>query len=155
MVSPCVTRLVLAPRSVSDIKLETPALSDLTLESCSGLRELMFTANPTGPRSTELRLIGSITSTNMQKIVFAVWDGRWNPTYWLPLDRALSNLVDRLRVSGYEHTLELEFRLKPGFPAVYPAVGLDVWFPRFEEKGWVTVLDPESGRTFYRSEDFE
>lgn len=65
----------------------------------------------------------------------------------------MSDLVDRLRAWGYEHTLELQFQLEPKSAGVYPTVGLDAFFPRFMEKGRVTLLDPTNGRTFYQSDE--
>ena len=133
--------------------LDISGISILTLENCSGLRELVFPTFPDGPRRVELSLVESIASTNMRKILFVPYfrgDG-WNPINWSPLDTVLSNLVDRLRASGYEHTLELEFQLKPEFTEAYLKVGLDAYFPQFWGKGRVNLLDT-SGKTFYCSD---
>ena len=123
--------------------LGTPALSGFILKSCSGLRELAFAIYPMGSRSTELHLLESITSTNMRKITLMphVGEDGWHPSHWSSLDMVLSNLVDRLRASGYKHTLELEFRLGPKSAGLYPIIGLNTTLPRFRERGRVTVLD--------------
>ena len=55
---------------------------------------------------------------------------------WSSLDVALSDLVDRLRASGYERILELEFRL--WFTMDFD-LNPDELLPRFREKGGVTV----------------
>ena len=108
-----------------------------------------------GPQQIDVSLIGSIASTNMQKIVLALqFEGSgWNPVYWSSLDTGLSSLVDRLRASGYEHTLELQFQLDPKIAEAHLKLDQDTFFPRFRKKGRVTLLDPTSGRTFYRSDD--
>ena len=92
---------------------------------------------------------------NMQKIVLVLYfkGHGWNPRYWShALDTALSDLVDRLRASGYRHTLKLEFQLEPGFAEAHQKAGPDVFFPHFREKGWVTLSEPINGRIFYCSD---
>ena len=113
----------------------------------------MFSPYPMGAPKMGLPLLESITSINIRKIVFVMYlEGYgWDPAFWSPLDKVLSNLVDRLRTSGYEHTLELGFQLKPEFAGVYPTIGLDAYFPHFLEKGRVNLLD-KSGRRFYCSD---
>ena len=71
---------------------------------------------------------------NIQKIIFERWP--WEHEQRISLDIALSHLVDRLRASGYERTLEMEFRPEP---EVYLYINPDEFFPRFREKGLVTV----------------
>ena len=102
--------------------------------------------------SKEPALIASITSMNIQKIVFVLLDCgvEWSYALWWSLDIALSNLVDRLRVSGYDHTLELEFRLQ--FAEIDPEDDLDAIFPRFREKGRVTISEKASRRIMYCSD---
>jgi hypothetical protein len=113
----------------------------------------VFPTHPKGLQGVELSLVESITSTNIRKILLVPYfrGVEWNPTNWSPLDPVLSNLVDRLRASGYEHTLELEFQLKPEFAEAYLKVGLHAYFPCFWEKGRVNLLDT-SGRKFYCSD---
>ena len=80
----------------------------------------------------------------MRKITLMPYEDGWYPTYWSSLDAVLSNLVDRLHASGYEQTLEVEFRLEPRFAGLNPMIGLNTTLPRFRKKGrvTVTVLDP-------------
>ena len=66
------------------------------------------------------------------------------------IDEQLCGLVDRLRATGYHHTLEVELRL--------PEVGSDPeeydfasFFLRFREKGIVTVVDGFSGNRVLHS----
>jgi hypothetical protein len=126
------------------------ATCDPTLKDCSELRELVFIIS--WQLSEELALISSITSLNIRKIVFVLSDCgvEWSYELWWRLDRALSNLVDRLCASGYEHTLELEFRLE--FPEIDPEEDLDAIFPHFREKGRVTISAKRTERIIYCSD---
>ena len=78
-------------------------------------------------------------------------DGEWSYPRWSSLDIALPNLVDRLRASGYKHSLELEFQLEPEFAEIDPKDDLDAIFPCFREKGRVTLLEKTSRRIIYCS----
>ena len=60
------------------------------------------------------------------------------------IDKELCRLVDRLRATGYRHTLEVELRLTK--------IGHDVrkcvftkFLPEFREKGIVTIVGGEHG----------
>ena len=88
---------------------------------------------------------------NIQKIVVSLsgWGVGWSYALWWSLDIALSNLVDRLRASGYEHTLGLEFRL--AFVEIDPGDDPDAIFPCFRKKGRVSILEKTSGRIIYCS----
>lgn len=100
------------------------------------------------PREEEWSLISSITSTNFQKLIFAVphlaWDSYFNNPCWIPFDDTICGLVDRLRRSGYNHTMEVELRgdiVKMGEVA-----RSHEFLPRFKEKGRVKVVEVSSGR---------
>ena len=63
---------------------------------------------------------------------------------WVEIDKELCGLVDRLRATGYRHTLEVELR--------HTEVGSDVgkhdftkFLPKFRERGFVTVIDAVHG----------
>ena len=129
------------------------ALSHLTLENCSGLRELVFTAKPMGPEPGELSLIHSIASTNMQKIVFVPYYGGdgWEPVKWSSLEMVLCGVANRLRALGSKHILELEFQVEPKFAGIYAILGIDMIFPHFRQTGRVSLSDPVSGRRFHCS----
>ena len=107
------------------------------------------------PSRKVLNLIASIVSTNIRKIAFVLNDCDvgvgWEYPRWSPLDAALSSMVDRLRASGYEHTLELEFQLEPEFADIDPRDDPDIFFPCFRKKGQVTILEKTSGRIIYCS----
>ena len=107
------------------------------------------------PRPIDFSLIDSITSTDLQKFILALYleGSGWNPVNWSSLDTVLSSLVDRLHVSGYEHTLDLQFQLDPKIAEAHLKLDQGTFFPRFRKKGRVTLLNPTSGRTFYRSDD--
>lgn len=119
----------------------TPGLLVHTLEDCTELRELVLILFFPTPQA--ISLITSITSKNIQKIVFEPyisWD-KWEYKRWSPLDTALSGLVDRLRASEYDHTLELEFRPKLKVANMDSGVDPDALFPNFREKGRVSIVE--------------
>lgn len=63
---------------------------------------------------------------------------------WAPIDKRLSGLVDRLRTTGYHHTLEVELRFarigdEPG------NIDLTKFMSEFREKGVVTITDAARG----------
>lgn len=70
---------------------------------------------------------------------------------WTSIDKDLCGLVDRLRATGYCHTLEVELR----FTKTLDDSG--IWcfaniFPEFKEKGIVTIVDVVHGnRILYSS----
>lgn len=122
----------------------------LTLSHCPELRLLQICA--TIPGKLERAVISSIISTNIRTIIFTP---QLQPRYstlrmqledpcWLPLDDALCMLVAKLRMLGYDHTLELEFRLDP----VNFDLNLDPkgFLPKFRERGCVRVLHHSCGR---------
>ena len=99
----------------------------------------------TRPRSYHRILLSSITSTELRKVVFRCvgnWRGlvqrmeRWSSI----IDKQLCGLVDRLRVMGYCHTLEVEVRLMEigGDPV---KDDLTKFLPEFREKGVVIITD--------------
>ena len=88
------------------------------------------------------RLLPSITSLELQKIVFPTACSYWG--LWIRVDRQLCELVDRLRMMGYRHTLEVELRptLVGHNRMVYNFTKL---LSKFREKGVVTVIDTVRG----------
>ena len=131
--------------------LGSPVFSIPTLGNLSELREL--TCSSSFLVSEEVSLISTITTTNIRKIVFdLLLPGHLEDRFWSSLDTELSILVDRLRESGYEHVLELEFRDRPGFAQEASNAGPDWFFPKFREKGRVNVMERASGRTLYCSD---
>ena len=57
--------------------------------------------------------------------------------WWKALDDEVCELVEKLRVLGYEHTLELEFHSDPG-------ADRRGFLPKFREKGRVIVAPVRS-----------
>ncbi|KAF9645200.1 hypothetical protein BDM02DRAFT_3271888 [Thelephora ganbajun] len=119
------------------------------LSYCSELRQLeLYTIFP---GKAERAVISSITSTDIRTIVFTshplhvtlciLLDDPCMPL----LDDTMRGLVDKLCVLGYEHTLELEFRIH----SVIFDYDLDYrkYFPKFGEKGRVRVLNTSNGKT--------
>ena len=100
-------------------------------------------------QATNYHILTSITSLKLQKVIFATKVFHWETRPWI--DRQLCELVDRLRVTGYRHSLEVELRRT--------AVGDDQgeWdptklLPEFRERGVVTVVDAANGdRLLYSS----
>ena len=88
-------------------------------------------------------LISSITSTNFRKLIFVPipplieLESLLEDPCWIPFDDMICRLVDRLRVSGYSNTLEVEFRLMFIDPAC--EARHREFLPKFKEKGRVTV----------------
>ena len=116
----------------------------------SKLRELVFTV--TSILQQEISLISTITSMDIRKILFTVYHPRDLDEYWPSLETELSSLVDRLRGLGYQHVLNLEFRLDSMFTQRIAEAGFNVFFPKFSEKGRVTILDYEGRRILYCSD---
>ena len=99
--------------------------------------------------SRDAFLILSITSTNIQKIIFEQWP--LSPRRRSSLDIALSDLVDRLNASGYNRTLGLELRPGLGSVEVDSDINLNDLFPRFTEKGRVIIREGTDGKILCRS----
>lgn len=102
------------------------------------------------PGSYHEVLLSSITSTDLQRIIFPVkqmesWDVfARRMEEWVLIDEQLCGLVDRLRAMGYRHTLEAELRLVAveGGPGGYDFAG---FLSKFREKGMVTVVNAVRG----------
>ena len=122
-----------------------------TLENLPELRKLVFTLSFL--YSDEVSLISTITSTNIQKILFAMCSPRnLEGRIWLTLDAGLSSLVDRLRESGYRHTLELEFQITLDLAGRLSDACPDTFLPKFSEKGRVIVSETTTERVLYCSD---
>ena len=90
----------------------------------------------TDPESPHQAVLGSITSTNVQKITFTwapCWDSPPANTYWRAYDLPLCLLADRL---GWERELEAEFKLMDEVEAMAIVDSL----PEFRKKGRITVF---------------
>ena len=118
------------------------------LTRCSELRELEITRLP--PHEEERRLISTITSANLRKIIFTPQDSRldWDLLrhhyWWPPFDDMICGLVDRLQVLGHKGTLEVVFQ------AVFvdlenKKVNHERILPKFKEKGRVRIVETSSG----------
>lgn len=101
------------------------------------------------PKEEDRILISSITSINLQQIIFAPyysgheWMALLEDPCWKAFDDMICGLVDRLRMSGSEHTLEVQFRVT--FPDFGSEEHHELFLRKFKEKGRVrTVL--ASGR---------
>ena len=101
-------------------------------------------------------LLSSITSTELRKIILlaSYMDGLggYPPEVemWSSIDEQLFTLVDRLRTTGYRHTLEAELRLMDigGGPGEHDFAKI---LPRFREKGVVIVIDVDNGDCVHHS----
>lgn len=125
-----------------------------TIYNFRQLRELEFVV--IWPNSVHTKFLTSITSTELQKITFpAKHIANWmlfaqRVEAWDGIDAELCRLVDRLRATGYRHTLEVELRLTK--------IGEDPgecdctrFLPRFREKGVVTIVGGDHGNLVLHS----
>ena len=118
----------------------------MTIRDFRRLRELSLVVIwPESPN--DALLLSSITSTELRKVIFLVpylynWVGfTQHMGQWAFVDEQLCRLVDRLRTTGYHHTLEVELRLE-GDPSEYDFTKV---LPGFREKGVLTVIDAVYG----------
>ena len=130
----------------------------VTIEKFQQLRELELVV--AWPSSAHEVLLSSITSTEFRKVIFPMgWtkDRRsfaqrmeeWN----LVIDKQFCGLVDRLRVTGYGHTLVVELRLME-FGVDPGGYDFTEFLPKFREKGVVVVIDTVHGdRVVHSSTD--
>jgi len=112
-----------------------------TISNFRQLRELELVVS--WLNSSHMVPLSSITSLELRKVTFpanymVIFPQR--AEQWDTIDKGLCGLVDRLRATGYGHTLEVELR--------FTEVRSDVWkhdftkfLPKFREKGVVTVID--------------
>ncbi|KAF9645186.1 hypothetical protein BDM02DRAFT_3189917 [Thelephora ganbajun] len=149
MYEACETRLVTAVgRSLKRLMIDRlyPELAP-SLSRCPELRQLEITT--IFPQEQVRFLISSITSTNLRKLVLSQLISPHgenileNPC-WAPFDDVVCGLVDRLQVSGYKHTLELEFRTN--FVELGDEVHCEDFLPKFQERGSVRIVEVMSGR---------
>jgi hypothetical protein len=104
----------------------------------------------TSASSTIKDLLSTITSTELRKIIFSTRymdDWRTSPPRmegWDLIDEQLCGLVDRLCATGYRYTLEVEMEsMKAEGSPEYD--NFTKVFPKFREKGIVTVIDAGFG----------
>ena len=120
----------------------------VTVNNFRRLRELELRV--LWPSSFHDALLSSITSTELQKIIFpSKYTHTWAkfPQRMSPLaliDECLCGLVDQLCATGYHHTLEAELRLMMigGDPGQYD---FTIFLPAFREKGVATIIDAGHG----------
>ena len=72
------------------------------------------------------------------------WDFLLSNRNWISFDDMICGLVDRLRMSGYKHTLEVVFRAQ--LVDLDEEVDHDKFLPRFKEKGRVKIVEISSGK---------
>ena len=63
---------------------------------------------------------------------------------WISFDDMICGLVDRLRMSGNKHTLEVEFRAQ--FVNLDEEEDHDKFLPKFKKKGRVRIVEIASGK---------
>lgn len=138
----------------SDAK-HTPTIGDFpSLSRCRELRELEVTVPV--DRQEGVSLIASITSIDLQKIVFVVpygCEGGGEPGFekhYDTIDDCLCQLVGRLQKSGYKHRLEMVFRIwtiPHGWETGYKG-----FFQKFREQGCVKFVWRTSDTVVYCSD---
>ncbi|KAF9645698.1 hypothetical protein BDM02DRAFT_3119791 [Thelephora ganbajun] len=137
--------------SVKRLRLRPPSnnLGDhLTLLGCRELRELEICLS--SAENAETDLISSISSPNIQKIIFTqshAFDERFvgDPS-WPRLENSLCRLVDQLE---RKHRLEVEFHV---YNMEGGNVDFETYLPKFREKGRVMVLDRTTKMVVYCSD---
>lgn len=126
----------------------SPSNTPLSLSNCSELQEVhICTARPS---TQEVALFSSITSLDLQRILFLSafeplsLNSLLDNSCWLHFDDMVCELVDRLSLSGYQHTLEVDIWIEE---LIGPAFceGLLGFLPKVREKGIVTIFGA-SGR---------
>ena len=129
----------------------------LDLSLCPELQEVHICS--IYPQQQDVASISSITSTNLRKIVLnflptAPWQNiTWDPlvgVQWSHFDDMLCALTDRLRLSGHQHILEVEFRMEP--MDLETGVDSPEFLPRFREKGRVRVSQVYRGASVSRAD---
>lgn len=119
--------------------------ANLDLSRCSELRQLEVCVENHRPQ--ELMLISSIASTNFRKLVFVSRELRklfhFVEFGWAEFDDMICGLVDRLRSSRYNHTLEVEFRTES---VELGEEHYSTILPKFREKGRVEIVVEGSDR---------
>ena len=78
------------------------------------------------------------------------WDSPLRDPRWQHVDDLLYDLVNRLRLLGYQHTLEVEVRVVE-FMSLKQGLDDEGFLPRFRKKGRVKMLEGRSGRCFLLS----
>ena len=112
------------------------AEDEVTIGDFQQLQELELRgALPNSP----YKLLSSIASLKLRKIIFTTTkqDSCWKR--WPLIDRQLCELVDRLRIMGYRHTLEVELQITVvgDVPAESDFATL---LSDFRERGIVTIV---------------
>ena len=126
----------------------------LNLSDCPELQEIRILDMP--PARSDVALIPSITSTNFRKVVFRSnfrrrsWDSLLRDPCWQHVDDLLYDLVNRPRLLGYQHTLEVEVRVVESM-SLKQGLDDEGFLPRFRKKGRVKMLEGRSGRCFLLS----
>lgn len=90
-------------------------------------------------------LVSSITSKNLQMLTFIGDHISWDflsKCCWRMFDDLICELVDRLQMTGYKHTLEVELRAE----FVEMCRDPEEIMPKFKRKGRVRVTEIPSGR---------
>ena len=107
------------------------------------------------PRSYHEGLLYSITSTELRKIIIRTQKkDSWKISLWemelASLDKQLCEVVDRLRVMGHRHTLEVQLHFNQ-IEGDHSKNDFTKIFPEFREKGVVTIIDDARGDLTYHS----
>ena len=127
----------------------------MTIRDFRQLQELQLKV--TRPSPVHDILLSSISSIELRKILFVAERMNDREPFapgmerWTLIDEQLCRLVDRLRVTGYRRTLEVELRLTDA--GEFPITGgFTKLLPAFREKGVVTITDAAyEGRMLHSS----
>ena len=145
----------LCPHSSSNHTLVQPvqiqAEDTVTIQDFRQLQKLELEVTPRSPPNRTL--LSSITSLELRKIIFSAecvggWDVHTGLKERALVDKQLCELVDRLRVAGYHHILEVELRLTRAGddPGKYD---FTKFLTEFREKGVVTAVGQPDSSFFH------
>ena len=119
----------------------------VTLSKCRELRELEICESTSKILAPDL--IASVTSMNIQKIIFtescSIQELHADYDYWRRLDESLCQVVER---SGYERRLEVVFH---AFNTWHGRPDLEELLPVFRKRGRMKILDGVTDMVVYCS----
>ena len=137
----------------SERDMSPPSEVLLNLSGCPELQGVRIWTMP--PVKSDMALVSSITSTSLRKVAFL---SRWNipsdpllrDPCWQHIDDLVCDLVNRLRLLGYQHILEAEIR---SLESMGSKERLDdgEFQPKFMGRDRVKIFEGRSGKGFLLS----
>ena len=115
----------------------------LDLSHCQELQEIGI--RTTDPLESDVALISSITSINLQKITFVgtLWKRPRSNPFWPYFDDLVCGLFDKLCLLGYQSILEVDVFLLDWMGPL-PQEFVQQFLPKFRKKGRVNIFEGPS-----------